>query len=68
MNSESKILLQFAGKVKELRHKKGVTQADAFTDTGIHFGRIEQGKRDVSLTTLLKIAKYFEVSVGELVA
>lgn len=67
MKSRSRILLKFASRVKQLRQEKGLTQEDAFNDTGIHFGRIEQGKRDVSLTTLIKIAEYFEIPVGDLV-
>ena len=67
MEENQEILLKFAKKIKELRLAKGVSQQDAYNDTAIHFGRIEQGKRDVSLTTLVKIAKYFDVSVGELV-
>ncbi len=60
-----KELLKLAHKVKKLRTEKGVTQEDAYNDTGIHFGRIEQGKRDVSYTTLLKISIYFELSLQE---
>ena len=67
MKTDQEILLEFATKVKELRIAKGVTQQDAYNDTGIHFGRIEQGKRDVSLTTLVKIARYFGVNSGSLV-
>ncbi|MCG8575145.1 MAG: helix-turn-helix domain-containing protein [Flavobacteriales bacterium] len=67
MKDKEDILQNFAFKVRDLRQKKGVTQANAFNDTGIHFGRIEQGKRDVSLTTLTKIATYFDVNIGELV-
>jgi transcriptional regulator with XRE-family HTH domain len=67
MLSNDKILLKFARRVKELRVKRGLTQEDAFNDTGIHFGRIEQGKRDVALTTIVRIADYFKISVGELV-
>ncbi|NOQ72012.1 MAG: helix-turn-helix domain-containing protein [Crocinitomix sp.] len=67
MNSDQEILLNFATKVKELRIAKGVTQQDAFNDTGIHFGRIEQGKRDVSLTTLVRLADYLAVSLNDLV-
>jgi len=66
MESNQEILLKFAKKIKELRLAKSVTQQDAYNDTGIHFGRIEQGKRDASLTTLVKIAEYFDVSIGEL--
>jgi len=58
-------LSNLAKRVAELRKKKGVTQQDAFNDTGIHFGRIEQGKRDISYITLLMLCKYFEVSPKE---
>ncbi|AXT63686.1 XRE family transcriptional regulator [Aquimarina sp. AD10] len=48
-----------------LRQQKGITQEDALNDTGIHFGRIEQGKRDISFTTLHKICIYFEISLED---
>jgi transcriptional regulator with XRE-family HTH domain len=67
MESNQEILLKFAKKIKELRLAKGVTQQDAYNDTGIHFGRIEQGKRDASLTTLVKISEYFEVGISQLI-
>jgi hypothetical protein len=40
----------------------------AYADTGIHFGRIEQGERDVSITTLKKLAYYFDLSLSQLVS
>lgn len=58
-------LLKLASKVKKLRINKGVTQEIALIDTGIHFGRIEQGKRDISYTTLVKLCKYFNVTLSE---
>lgn len=54
-------LSDLAKRVADLRKRKGVTQQDAFNDTGIHFGRIEQGKRDISYLTLLKLCKYFKI-------
>ena len=64
---DKKVLLtQLAKRVKELRNIKGVTQADALTDTKILFSRIEQGDRDVSLTTLNKICNYFDITLVEL--
>lgn len=59
-------LLKLANRIKNLRNKKGVTQEIAYIDTGIHFGRIEQGKRNVSYTTLVKLSKYFNVTLAEL--
>ncbi|MBG6131552.1 transcriptional regulator with XRE-family HTH domain [Aquimarina sp. EL_43] len=59
---KKELLNILAKRVKELRSKKDVTQEDALNDTGIHFGRIEQGKRDISFSTLFKICQYFEIS------
>lgn len=61
----NELLIQLAKRVKELREEKGVSQEDAFTDTGIHFGRIEQGSRDISFTTLSKICKYFQLPMSD---
>lgn len=61
---DKKELLKLAHRVKKLRTEKGVTQEEAYNDTGIHFGRIEQGKRDASYTTLLKISSYFGLSLN----
>lgn len=44
----------------------GVTQEQVYNDTGIHIARIEQGKRDISYTTLVKLAQYFEVGLERL--
>lgn len=67
MKSKEKdeLLLKLASRVKELRIEKNLTQEDAFNDTGIHFGRIEQGKRDISFTSLKKICDYFNLSLIE---
>ncbi len=58
------LLLTLANRLKELRKQKNVTQEDVYNDTAIHVARIEQGKRDISFTTLCKLAKYFEVSIS----
>ncbi|WP_343637510.1 helix-turn-helix transcriptional regulator [Fluviicola sp.] len=58
------LLLTIAKRLKELRNKKGVTQEDVYNDTGIHVARIEQGKRDISFTTLCKLADYFGVDLN----
>lgn len=62
---QREVLLHLAKRVKELRLEKGVTQEQMYNDTGIHVARIEQGKRDVSYTTLVKMAEYFGRSLGE---
>jgi transcriptional regulator with XRE-family HTH domain len=42
-----------------------VTQEEVYNATGVHIARVEQGKRDISYTTLRKLAKYFQVSLSE---
>ena len=66
MKTKEEILLSFASRIKQLRLEKGLTQEEAYNDTGINFGRIEQGKRDASLTTLVKLAEYFGVSLNDI--
>lgn len=60
----NEILLTLAKRLKELRKQKNVTQEDVYNDTGIHVARIEQGKRDISFTTLCKLAEYFGVNIN----
>ena len=49
--------------LKALRMKKGITQEDFFNDTGIHISRIETGKVNVSISTLIAIVSYFDISL-----
>lgn len=56
------ILLELAKRIKFLRKERQLTQEDCLNDTGIHFARIEQGKRDISYSTLYKICNYFEIT------
>jgi transcriptional regulator with XRE-family HTH domain len=53
-----------ANRLKALRKQKNVTQEDVYNDTGILVARIEQGKRDISFTTLCKLAEYFGVELN----
>lgn len=62
--NEKELLLTLAKRLKELRKEKGVTQEDVYNDTGIHIARIEQGKRDISYTTLVRLADYFGAEIG----
>lgn len=63
--NKQEILLTLAKRVKELRNEKGLTQEDVYNDTGIHVARIEQGKRDISFTTLCTLADYFDVTLND---
>tara|TARA_A100001391_G_scaffold197228_1_gene176949 strand:- start:524 stop:745 length:222 start_codon:yes stop_codon:yes gene_type:complete len=65
-NDSKAILLELANRIKTLRNERKLTQAVCYEDTGINFGRIERGVRDVSFTTLVKICKYFNISMNDL--
>ena len=65
-NADNIFLKKIALRIKELREEKGLTQEDFINDTGIHIGRIETGKRDFSVSTLRKIAKYFNIPIKDL--
>ncbi|MEM9361740.1 MAG: helix-turn-helix transcriptional regulator [Bacteroidota bacterium] len=48
-----------------MRESRGLTQEDAYNDTGIHFGRIERANSDIKLSTLVKVAEYFDIKLSD---
>ncbi len=61
------VLLELANRIKTLRQERKLTQAMCYDDTGINFGRIERGVRDISFTTLIKICKYFKIPLKDFI-
>lgn len=59
------LLRWLAERTKELRVQKDLTQLQCFHETNVHVGRIEQGKRDISFTTLIKLCDYFSITPEE---
>ena len=51
--------------IKQVRKKHGVTLENFYFDTGIHLARIEQGKTNISVSTLSKICNYFNLSLAD---
>ena len=51
--------------IKTLREKKNITLETFFFDTGIHLARIEQGKTNITVSTLSQICRYFDISLKE---
>ena len=54
--------------IKELRKFRGITLETFYFDTGIHLARIEQGKTNITISTLSKICNYFEISLVDFFA
>lgn len=64
---KDKILLKkFGLRIKQLREQRNITQEVFYFDTGINIGRIERGKINVGLITLVLICKYFNITFEEL--
>jgi transcriptional regulator with XRE-family HTH domain len=56
-----------AEQLKLAREKAGKTQLDVLQDTGIHIGRIEQGKLSIQLFTFFLLCKYLNVNCFDIV-
>lgn len=60
---------QFGERVRELRRARGVSQEDFADSCGVHrtyMSGIERGLRNISIESLVKIARGLEVPVGAL--
>lgn len=57
--------LAIALKIKRLREKKNVTLEVFFFDTGIHLARIEQGKTNITVSTLHRICEYLDTTLPD---
>lgn len=70
MTDENKQLLaQFGSILKQIRTDKGFTLLELEVRTGINEGelsKIENGKRNLAFTTLVKLAKGLEIPVSKL--
>jgi transcriptional regulator with XRE-family HTH domain len=51
--------------IKLLRKSKNVTLEVFYFDTGIHLARIEQGKQNITVSTLSEICNYFSISLSD---
>jgi transcriptional regulator with XRE-family HTH domain len=55
---------QFGENVRRARHERGWTQEDLSASTGlavVQISRIERGKREIRLTTLIRLLDAFDV-------
>jgi len=65
----AQISKKLGGNIKRIREKKGMTQGDICRAVGMdrsYMSAIENGKKNVTLGVLEKLAKALDVSVDEL--
>ena len=66
---QSNVLLNFGRKLRKLRTAKGCSQEAMAAEIGIdrtYYAAVENGRRNVSLKNIKKIASGFKVSLTEL--
>ncbi len=63
--TDKDLLAEITFGIKTLREKKNITLETFFFDTGIHLARIEQGKTNITVSTLSQICRYFDISLKE---
>ena len=52
-------------RIKRLRDIRNVSQRDLYINTNVSIGRIEQGKENIKITTLLNICEELEISLSD---
>lgn len=60
------LLRQITERLKEIRHRKNLTQEAVGFDTDLNIGRIESGRHSITLTTLADMCDYYDISLEEL--
>lgn len=62
-------MAKLGGNLREQRHKLGLSQEQVAERSGVHateVSRIEAGKRDPRVSTVLRLAKAVELNPGQL--
>ena len=63
------LLEEFGKRIRQLRTDRKLSQEELSFQTGFHrtyIGMVERGERNISLSNVGVFAKYFEMSVSEL--
>ncbi len=63
--NEEILLKKIATTIKELRLQNGLTQSEVYHDLGIHIGRIESYKINITISSLKILCDYFEITMEE---
>lgn len=66
---ESRFLIRFGQRIRELRHTHHWSQDQLAEYVGLHrtyIGAVERGERNLSLINIRKLARVFELTVAEL--
>ena len=59
------LIEEIARKLKDLRIGRGVSQETVYFNTGIHIGKIETEKYNITVSTLSKLCDYYQITLEE---
>ena len=59
------MLKSIAHKLAEIRKSKGLSQADVYIDTDLNIGHIEAGRKNVTISSLAILCKYYGITLEE---
>lgn len=62
---DTTLLEAIANRLKVLRVAKGVSQETVYEDTGIHIGKIETARYNITVSTLSKLCNYYGITLKE---
>ena len=54
-----------ARRLKDLRIGRGLSQETVYFNTGIHIGKIETEKYNITVSTLSKLCDYYQITLEE---
>jgi len=65
MYRDDLLIGKISQEIRKLREKNNLTQEELYLDTNIHIGRLEQGKQNITVSTLKVLCDYFEISLSD---
>lgn len=66
MKTERNILMRnIALRIKQLRHERNLSQTVVTFDTNVNIGRIEACMSGITLQTIAKLCRYFNITLEE---
>lgn len=66
MKTDQNILMEnIALRIKELRRERGLSQTIVTFDTNLNIGRIEACMSGITMQTIAKLCKYFDITLEE---
>ena len=59
------LIEEIARRLKDLRIGRGLSQGTVYFNTGIHIGKIETEKYNITVSTLSKLCDYYQITLEE---